>query len=126
MKCLSINQPMAELIVSGRKTIELRSWNTKFRGNFLIHASLRVDRAACIEFGMQPEELVTGAVIGRARLLSVKRYTNIAGWVNDKNRHLAGFTHMNPRFGFVIGNPVRLRKPVAMKGRLGFFNVDWK
>jgi hypothetical protein len=39
MKCLSLKKPFAELLVSGKKTVELRKWNTKFRGKFLIHAS---------------------------------------------------------------------------------------
>ena len=39
-KCLSIRQPYADLIVSGRKTIELRKWNARFRGEFLVHAHL--------------------------------------------------------------------------------------
>ncbi len=39
MKALSLKQPFTELILQGRKTIELRKWNTKFRGNFLIHSS---------------------------------------------------------------------------------------
>jgi hypothetical protein len=29
----------ADLLVSGKKTIELRNWNTKLTGKFLIHAS---------------------------------------------------------------------------------------
>ncbi|MDQ6862918.1 MAG: ASCH domain-containing protein [Thermoproteota archaeon] len=37
MKGLSLKQPFAELLVSGRTTVELRKWNTKFRGKFLIH-----------------------------------------------------------------------------------------
>ena len=32
MKCLSLKQPFADLLVLGEKTIELRKWNTKFRG----------------------------------------------------------------------------------------------
>jgi hypothetical protein len=39
MKCLSLKQPYAELLISGKKTIELRKWNTSFRGKFLVHAS---------------------------------------------------------------------------------------
>lgn len=39
MKTLSLKQPFAELILSGKKKIELRKWNTSFRGEFLIHAS---------------------------------------------------------------------------------------
>ncbi|EOG5366173.1 ASCH domain-containing protein [Cronobacter sakazakii] len=39
MKALSIRQPWAWLIVNGFKDIENRSWNTKYRGPLLIHAS---------------------------------------------------------------------------------------
>jgi hypothetical protein len=39
MKCFSLKQPYSDLLVVGEKTIELREWNTKFRGEFLIHAS---------------------------------------------------------------------------------------
>ena len=42
MKCLSVCQPFADLIIQGKKTIELRKWNTKFRGEFLIHASKKI------------------------------------------------------------------------------------
>ncbi|MDH3854192.1 MAG: ASCH domain-containing protein, partial [Nitrosopumilus sp.] len=27
MKCLSISQPFADLVISGKKNIELRNWN---------------------------------------------------------------------------------------------------
>ncbi len=46
MKVLSLKQPFAELILSGKKTIELRKWNTKFRGEFLIHSSKIPDKKA--------------------------------------------------------------------------------
>ncbi|MCS4265946.1 ASCH domain-containing protein [Serratia sp. BIGb0163] len=39
MKAISIRQPWAWLIVNGYKDIENRTWNTKFRGQVLIHAS---------------------------------------------------------------------------------------
>lgn len=38
MKALSVRQPWAGLIASGRKTIELRSWRTNYRGRLLILA----------------------------------------------------------------------------------------
>jgi len=44
MKALSLKQPYAELILQGKKKIELRTWNTKFRGEFYIHASLTADK----------------------------------------------------------------------------------
>lgn len=43
MKALSFRQPWAWLIVNRYKNIENRTWSTKFRGNFLIHASRKFD-----------------------------------------------------------------------------------
>jgi hypothetical protein len=39
MKVLTLLQPWATLVVIGAKKIETRSWNTKYRGPVLIHAS---------------------------------------------------------------------------------------
>ena len=47
MKCLSVCQPFAELIIQGKKTIELRKWNTKFRGEFLVHAAKNILEQDC-------------------------------------------------------------------------------
>lgn len=39
MKALTVKQPWAELIVSGAKDIENRTWRTNYRGRVLIHAA---------------------------------------------------------------------------------------
>jgi hypothetical protein len=36
MKALSVRSPWAEMIASGRKTLEIRSWRTSYRGPLLI------------------------------------------------------------------------------------------
>ena len=41
MKALSLRQPWANLIADGRKTIETRTWRTRYRGPLAIHASAR-------------------------------------------------------------------------------------
>jgi hypothetical protein len=41
MRCLSVRQPWASLIASGRKTIELRSRRTHYRGPLIICAASR-------------------------------------------------------------------------------------
>ena len=50
MKCLSVRQPWAALILHGvngqKKDVENRAWPTKFRGAMLIHASKSVDEGA--------------------------------------------------------------------------------
>ena len=38
MRALTIRQPWASLIAAGMKTIETRSWSTKYRGPLAIHA----------------------------------------------------------------------------------------
>lgn len=38
MKCLSLYQPWASLVVSGRKSVETRGWRIHYRGPLLIHA----------------------------------------------------------------------------------------
>jgi len=41
MRCLTLHQPWASLIACGAKSIETRSWATKYRGPLAIHASSR-------------------------------------------------------------------------------------
>jgi hypothetical protein len=40
IKALSLRQPWAYAVIYLNKRLENRSWNTKFRGSFLIHAAL--------------------------------------------------------------------------------------
>jgi len=44
MKAISLKQPWATLIASGKKTIETRTWPTNYRGDLLICASKRPKR----------------------------------------------------------------------------------
>ena len=43
MKCISIRQPWAWLIIKGVKPVENRTWSSSYRGPLLIHASLTFD-----------------------------------------------------------------------------------
>jgi predicted transcriptional regulator len=74
MKCLSLKQPFAELLVSGKKTIELRKWNTKYRGKFLIHASKNLDKERANSLDIDYTKLSKGAIIGTVELYDVKQY----------------------------------------------------
>jgi len=120
MKVLSLKQPFAELILQKRKKIELRKWDTKFRGEFLIHASKKPDEKSMKKFGF--ENLPCGFIVGKAELISVKNYReNKKEFETDKNLHLADESWGG--FGFVLKNPRRL-KPIPAKGKLGFWNFD--
>lgn len=121
MKALSLKQPFAELVVSGRKTIELRTWNTSFRGEFLVHASGNTDFKKCEEFGFK--DLPRRAIVGRANLVGVVRYESRGELLVDASKHLGVDFHSKyPIYGFVLENPERI-VPKSMPGALGFFTV---
>lgn len=45
-RVLSLKQPWAWAVATGRKKVENRSWSTPYRGTVYIHASKKLDRAA--------------------------------------------------------------------------------
>ncbi|MBT5171478.1 MAG: ASCH domain-containing protein, partial [Candidatus Nitrosopelagicus sp.] len=87
MKCLSVCQPFAELIVQGKKTIELRKWNTKFRGEFLIHAAKNILIEDCRRMKILPSSITVGAIIGKVNLVDVKKYDSDKELYTDKKKH---------------------------------------
>ena len=86
MKCLSVCQPFAELIVEGKKTIELRKWNTKFRGEFLVHAAKNILIEDCKRMKIS-SSITTGAIIGKVKLTDVKKYESDKELKSDKKKH---------------------------------------
>jgi hypothetical protein len=123
-KCLSLKQPFADLLVSGMKTIEVRKWKTKFRGQFLVHASKNIDEKACKRLKIDQAKLVTGAVVGKASLYDVISYGSKNSFLKDKNKHFASSTYDKPKFGFMVYQAERFDTSVPIRGKLGFFNVE--
>ncbi len=122
MKCLSISQPFADLIISGKKIIELRKWNTNFRGEFLIHAPLKIRTEDCRRLKIE-KKFITGAIIGKAELYEVKKYNSVKEVKADQKFHLASKNFHDTTFGFVLKNIKSFRIPIPWKGQLGFFEV---
>jgi len=116
-RVLSIQQPWAWAIVSGRKKVENRSWSTAYRGPLYIHASMKIDRVAIkwLHRRMRlavPDQLPTGAVIGVCDLVDV---------VTRSHARRFGKWFFGP-YGFVLANARPLHRRVPMKGRLGLFH----
>ena len=124
MKCLSVSQPFADLIVVGKKTVELRSWNTNFRGEFLVHAPLNVRREDAKRLHMD-KEFVTGAIIGKVEIFGVKRYNTAKELNKDYKYHLASKKFQDRRYGFLLRGAKALNIPIPYKGRLGFFEASF-
>ena len=124
MKVLSLKQPWAQLVVEGKKKIELRKWNTHFRGKFLIHASKNPDMNAIEKFNLDLTKLPLGFIIGEATITKVKDYAkNKKEFKQDSNLHLANNSWGN--YGFVLENPKQI-PPIPAKGQLNFWNFDLK
>lgn len=125
-KCLSVSQPFAELIIKGKKTIELRSWNTSFRGEFLVHAPLKIRTSDCKRLGINPSMLTKGAIVGKANLYDVKLYKTKKEWQADQKYHFADCKFSCSRYGFLLKSAKSFAIPIPYKGRLGFFDVKLK
>lgn len=74
MKALTLWQPWASLIAVGDKTIETRSWSTKYRGPLAIHAAARPIGNVALSVGRWTN--VTGEPIARGQQA-------MSGGVND-------------------------------------------
>lgn len=123
MKALSLRQPFAQLIAQGKKTIELRTWETKFRGEFFIHASKQIMTDECKRFGYDPKLVTTGAIVGKAFLYNVKLYQTATEWTADSDKHLAGSDFNMSMIGFLLKDAEEFPVAFPVKGKLNFFEV---
>jgi len=119
MKALSIRQPWAWLIVNGYKDIENRSWNTKYRGPVLIHASARA---------VAPEDYLEALSISRSLGVHLPgrdefRYGGIVGMAT-----ITGTCESSPSPWFFgpVGFQLKDARVLAfypLRGRLSFFET---
>lgn len=123
IKALSFRQPWADLVVQGRKTLDLRTWNTLFRGTIAIYASQTIEKEACERFGIDPDRLTTGAVIGIVDLTGVSKLDEATYYARE-HQHLGGRNFHDTLFGWEFANPLPLRDPIPTRGRLLLFDVE--
>jgi len=117
MKCLSLKQPFADLLALGEKTVELRKWNTKFRGEFLIHASKNIDVDACERLDIEINKLSIGAIIGSAFLYDVRVYSNKEDFNRDKQKYFSIISKYSDgyKYGFLIRNAKCLKNQLDIQ-----------
>lgn len=124
MKALSLTPWWAWIVANGHKPVENRKWNTKFRGEFLIHASIgkSSDWAEVRDFFAHViprvskesldcflgSDVPRGAIVGRARLVDVVRESDSPWFFGP--------------YGFVLEGVART-PIVPCKGALGFWTV---
>ncbi|HGW4085453.1 TPA: ASCH domain-containing protein [Klebsiella michiganensis] len=122
MKALSIRQPWAWLIANGYKDIENRNWDTKYRGQVLIHAASGLTKHEynlALEFcrTIHPDLPVNIPLYESIEKGGIVGYAYITGTVRES---------ASPWFFGPVGFQLTGAKPlrfVSMKGRLSFFHT---
>jgi hypothetical protein len=118
---LSVRQPWAELIICGRKSIEIRTWTTDYRGILWVHAGRHVD--ALLDAKYAVVDPPRGAFVGCAELISVNAF-DAHRWGAWRDRHLDSGSYQPGIFAWALVRPRRLREPVPGVGRLGLFPIE--
>lgn len=119
MKALSIRQPYAAAIVDGEKTVELRTWQTPYRGDLLICAS-----GAKTGWGKKEDDefgIIYGHAIGVATLTDIVPFSRDlhgeAAWVNEDD------DLPEKLFAWILEDAFEII-PFPVKGKLHIFEVD--
>jgi hypothetical protein len=125
-----LKQPWAALLASGRKTIEVRRWQTLRCGRILIHAA-RVPDERPEAWALVPRHLLemarlSGGILGAGELTGCVSYRTLEAFVADKRHHLNDPAWFQPGlFGFKFANLTVLPfRPYS--GWVRFFPVDYE
>jgi ASCH domain len=134
MKCLSLKQPFATLVITGRKRVETRSWPTTHRGPLAIQATRQLDAEARSLCEREPfrtvlesvgyrriDRLPLGALLGTVEVTGCRPTEEVDV---DPASDEAAFGDFRPgRWGWLFAEPTRLLKPLPCKGQLGLFDL---
>ena len=123
MKALNVDQPWAELIVQGLKTIELRRQRTSHRGVLAIRATKTVLDSICHEFDLDSVSLAQGAIIGTVELVELIEMTP-ERFDLLRNQHLSKMYFPGTwKWGWRLENPKRLAEPILCGTLRGIFSL---
>ena len=129
MKVLTIKQPWATLIAEGLKEFEFRTWNTKYRGDILIHAGKGTDKEAMERFKHYHFDYPAGCIIAKANLSnSIPVDSQFRKKLNSKNKSI--YKNIIDKIdwqGYVFKlENVQKIEPIYLNGKLGLWNYDYK
>lgn len=105
MKALSVKQPFANWLVEGIKGSEHRTYNTKFRGEVMIHSSKKADKEFIEKYGLNDWKFITGHIIGIVEIYDCKDLGNGV-------------------YAWKVRNAKKFKKQIEARGALSFWNVD--
>ena len=126
MKVLTIKQPWATLIMQGNKRFEFRSWQTKYRGDLLIHAGKSIDKEAMKRLEKYlPIELSIGKILGKVTLVDcVKMSPEFKEKLLKENINIYASSIFKEDYGWQVKNVEVFEKPIEASGHLSLWEYD--
>lgn len=104
-KAISLKQPWANLITTGKKTIETRKWTTKYRGDLVICSS------------QTPKIEPFGKALCIVELYDIKPMTK-------EHEKAACIKVYKGAYAWFLRNLRPISPPFSVKGQLGIFEIE--
>jgi activating signal cointegrator 1 len=121
---LSVRQPWASYLVSGLKTVELRSWSTQHRGWLWIHAGKKLDLEAMDLLHLRGDDFSRGGIVGLAKLEECLVFNSEDEWLRLRGEHLSPGSYQGVCFGWRFSDAFAIRHIIACPGELRLFRVS--
>jgi len=115
MRALSVKQPWANLIASGRKSIEVRSWATTYRGPMIIASTqkCKLEPVGCTVALVTLEDCIS---------LNKNDFDNCFPDHLQKDFHTRWYDGM---IGWKLSDIKKLQ-PFPIKGQQGLYHIDYR
>ena len=128
MKALTIKQPWATLIMQGNKRFEFRSWQTKYRGDLLIHEGKGkgIDKEAMKRLAKYiPENMPTGKILGKVTLVDcIKMSPEFKEMLLKENKDIYIDSSFKENYGWQLENVEIFDESIEAKGKLSLWEYD--
>lgn len=123
-KAITLTQPWAQLVATGKKQVETRSWSTHYRGPLYIHAAkgfpAKARRFAAEQFGNPGVmgHMPLGVIVARCYLLDCRPVEHMS--VSEQERKYGDYSP--GRYAWILTNIEQL-EPIPCKGMLGLWEI---
>ena len=126
MKTLTIKQPWATLIMQQDKRFEFRSWQTKYRGDLLIHAGKEIDKEATKRLAKYiPKNMPTGKILGKVTLVDcIKMSPEFKEILLKENKDIYTESYFRENYGWQLENVKVFDDPIEAKGKLSLWDFE--
>lgn len=126
MKVLTIKQPWATLIMHGDKRFEFRSWQTKYRGDLLIHAGKGIDKEAMKRLAKYiPEDMPTGKILGKVNLVDcIKMSSEFKEILLRENKDIYTDSSFKENYAWQLEDVEVFKEPIEAKGNLSLWEYN--